>query len=170
VLLDPTYLATLPRFDMLRFGHGGMMWDYAVKHAERDGFSIVAPVFPSALMAAQVLTREGAARIAAGFIPQHAPVDIQLFNDGYVRGLRILQTVPTLNIEPTGPSTISEPDWPTFDMALPARLKRKSARTRAIWRNTANYAQAWGPLPLLHALLRRDGTATKRLANGSGDT
>jgi GR25 family glycosyltransferase involved in LPS biosynthesis len=161
-LLDFGYLASLPRFDILRIGHGGMLRPRLfVVHGEGDGFRVIAPVLPVGLTHAQIFSRAGAARIAEGLVPLHAAIDTHMFNDGHIRGLRILQTEPALAAQREWPSTIdAEAAWPHAGVV--ARIKAKWARTAAVARNINNYVQAWGLTPLMLALVRNRPASTRR--------
>jgi hypothetical protein len=153
-LLDEGYLSSLPPFDVLRFGHAGMRWRLGVEVADENGFKVVAPLLPQGLCHGQIVSREGAARIAAGLIPLQGAIDIHLFNGGYVRGLRVLHTIPRL-AEVTGVTSTVAPI--AADQAAPRPAERLSirwARAMAIARCVASYATAWGPAAPLLALVR----------------
>ncbi|HZP19810.1 MAG TPA: glycosyltransferase family 25 protein [Bauldia sp.] len=162
-LLDPDCLAALPPFDLLRIGHGGMRWPRRyVTHARREGFTIIAPVFTRGLFHAQIVSRRGAARIAAGLVPLRGAVDTMLFDDSLIPSLRILQTKPSLARQNSAhASTVARPGErvPAPEHVLD-RAKRTANALAAGARSVRNFAGAWGFVALVAAIVRADRSAS----------
>ncbi len=158
-LLESAYLASLPAFDILRLGHGGMNWPRRYVTVSRsNGFTVIAPLLMRGLMHAQIVTRAGAKRIAEGMVPLRAAIDTHLFDDSFVRGLRVLQTKPALAIQNRElPSTILPPRRPALAPRTPmAAIKRSAARTASFLRGIRSYVDAWGWVSFWAALARRN--------------
>jgi len=156
-LLETDYLATLPSFDLLRFGHGGMNWPRRyVTVSRRDGYSVIAPLLMRGLMHAQIATPAGAMRIANGMVPLRSAIDTLLFDDSSVPGLRVLQTKPALaNQNRAFPSTISPPRRaPTAARTPREALDRFAERGARSIRGILSYGRAWGWRSFLAALAR----------------
>ncbi len=145
MLLDPDWLSRLPDFDILRLAHAGMKWSRCVRIVQESGFEIVAPLLPQGGTFAQIVTPRGAALLAKGTVPLLTPMDIQLFNDAAVLGLRVLYTVPRqadISGQPSTIATAAEANWP----GSPITTK---------WvRNIVSFAKAWGPAAPFLAMVR----------------
>jgi hypothetical protein len=141
-LLSEECLRRLPRFDVLRFGHSGLMpRQGAIRIGHVAGIAIVAPVAHGFSSHAQIVSRQGARRIAAGLVPLTAPIDWQLY-DGSVVRLRILETIRSVASYDDGfASTIQvaggAPDAARFDAEKRAR---RDARRRA----KQHFRAEWG--------------------------
>lgn len=141
-LLSAECLRRLPRFDVLRFGHSGLMpRQGAIRVGHVAGIAIVAPVAHGFSSHAQIVSRQGASRIAAGLVPLAAPVDWQIY-DGCAVPLRILETIRSVaSYDDSFVSTIqvagSAPDATRLETEKRAR---RDARRRA----KQHFRAEWG--------------------------
>jgi len=145
-------LVRLPRFDVLRLGHGGLRRKHGyVAVGAIGGEAVVAPVMHRTLAHAQVVTLEGARRMADGLVALRGPVDWQLFEYSAIP-LRILQTARSLAEQASIPSAVRLPGetGPKPSYAVRSAAKRRSRKHfRAAW-GTWMYIRArtvgpWAP-------------------------
>jgi GR25 family glycosyltransferase involved in LPS biosynthesis len=151
-LLDPQTLSRLPRFDVLRLGHAGLRRKHGyLTVASTAGTSIVMPVVHSAGSFGQIVTRDGARRMAEGIAPLKGPVDWQFYEYSEFP-LRILQTPHRVVRHEEFGSTIR----PVGEggEAVPGRILRR-ARSFAKARSRAHFREMWGSWTYLRALTFR---------------
>jgi glycosyl transferase family 25 len=148
-LLDSQALVRLPRFDVLRLGHGGLKRKHGyLTVAAMAGTSIVVPVMHSAGSFGQIVTREGARRIAEGMVPLKGPVDWQFYE--YCEfPLRVLQTSHRVVRHAEFVSTI-RPAGEGEAETVPRRILRR-ARRLAKARNRTRFREMWGSWTYLRA-------------------
>jgi GR25 family glycosyltransferase involved in LPS biosynthesis len=98
ILLDRSVLRAAPRFDILRIQHTSERWLPVALHSP---FTFRAPFRPTYGTRAQIFTRAGAAKVAAGLADPWMPIDMTVFSDGIVGDLRILEIDPPLAFHPS---------------------------------------------------------------------
>lgn len=143
--LRPGALARLPRFDVLRLGHGGIRLGRGYRHVARvAGEDILAPIQHSDGTFGLIVSREGARSIAAGLVPLKAAVDTHLFGYGWV-ALRILDTRRPL-IDPGTQESVMQADAAEqpMDLSDAALAARRRSDREANARGRQRYRQAWG--------------------------
>jgi hypothetical protein len=138
-------LAHLPRFDVLRLGHGGIRFRRGYRRVgSLEGEDVLAPVQHSDGAFGLIVSREGARSIAAGLVPLKAAVDTHLFGYGWV-ALRILDTSRPL-IDPGTQESVMQADAAEapMDFSDSARAARRRSDKEANARGKRRYRQAWG--------------------------
>ena len=151
-LLDAAFLGSLPAFDVVRLESGADDRAAAsIPIARRDGFEAHIAWRHHLATTAQIFSRAGARKIVAGLNTLPLAIDVALFLEHYVLGLRVIETRPSLARPRSGMTSEIGPGrlppytwWETFH-------KRK-LRSRE-WRRTLSFAMAWG-LPALIRLRR----------------
>ncbi|HLH90504.1 MAG TPA: glycosyltransferase family 25 protein [Xanthobacteraceae bacterium] len=151
-LLDPAFLRRLPAFDVLRLESGADDRAAAsIPIARRDRFEVHIAWRHHMATTAQIFSRAGARKIVAGLNTLPVAIDVALFLEHYVLGLRVIETRPSLArprsgmISEIGPGSLPPYTWwETFH-------KRK-LRSRE-WRRALSFTLAWGVPTLLR--LRR---------------
>lgn len=151
-LLDFDTLKRLPEFDVLRLeSRDRRRKSFAIPIARFDGFDLAACFRHKAATTGQIFTRDGARKIVASISYLRVAIDIALFIDSHVMGLRVIETRPSL-VRPHEPleSTIGRGRKPTYS-ALEIFLQRRM-RTREL-RNIASFIAAWPVSELVRARL-----------------
>jgi glycosyl transferase family 25 len=91
-LLDPAWLRTLPRFDILRL-LGNNFRPLEVPVAQRGRYAVTVPLRSDYCTTAQIFSRAGAASAAAAITPMRLPIDVLFYRDPGLR-LRLLEVRP----------------------------------------------------------------------------
>jgi GR25 family glycosyltransferase involved in LPS biosynthesis len=148
-LLDMATLRSFPSFDVLRLQSRARRGKrIAIPIAKLRGFDVVATYRHQAATTGQIFSRQGARKIIAGVSYLRVAIDVALFLDNCVMGLRVIETRPSL-VRPHAPllSTIGPGQKPPH-LALETLLQ-KHLRTREL-RNIVSFVAAWK----LHELFR----------------
>lgn len=147
-LLDAARLKDLPAFDVLRLQKtSSAPWLAVASHGR---FQLRAPYRLDWGLLAQIYTREGAAKAAAGLCERRMPADHAVFCDALISDLRVLEVHPPLAFYPP-----EEHDDSTID---PNGYRRRSqsrkplswevrhwAHVRALHlRQLRNFVTLWG--------------------------
>ena len=151
-LLDAAFLRSLPAFDVVRLESGADDRAAAsIPIARRASFEVHIAWRHHLATTAQIFTRAGARKIVARLSTLPVAIDVALFLEHYVLGLRVVETRPSLAHPASGMTSEIGPGrvppytwWETFH-------KRK-LRSRE-WRRTLSFAMAWG-VPALVRLRR----------------
>jgi len=151
--LDPTRLASLPPFDVLRLVNDPRRGTKLSRIVARDGgHAVHAPLRLGHFTAAQVFSRAGARAVLAGAVPLTAPIDNLMYRDAGILGLRVLEVRPPVVAMRQLPSTIDD----RFRENAPGPrhgpiivLRRKLFMLDRRIRAVASYLRAWGPAAIL---------------------
>jgi len=140
-ILDAAFLASLPAFDVLRL-ESSPRRRAAIRIARHDGLDIVAAVKGHPATTAQIFSKRGAERIIGGISYLRVAIDVALYLDCYLPGLRVLETRPSLcHACATFGSTIGAGRRPPYS-ALETFAYRR-LRLREV-RQFVSFARAWG--------------------------
>jgi glycosyl transferase family 25 len=141
-LLDAAALRRLPPFDVLRLEgvDGRPRPSFPIAHF--DGFEIHLAYRQLMGTAAQIYSRAGAAKIAAGVTTLPVAIDIALYLEWYVLGLRVIETRPSLARQGTVLPSIIGPGLPP-PYTWWERFRRRKLRSRE-WRRAVSFVMAWG--------------------------
>jgi glycosyl transferase family 25 len=148
-LLDAAALGRLPPFDVLRLEGADGRPRPAFPVARFDAFELHLAFRNLMATTAQIFSRAGARKIVAGITTLPVAIDVALFLECYVLGLRVIEARPSLarpgagmlsNIGPGRPPPYTW--WETFRM--------RKLRSRE-WRRAVSFLMAWGPSGLLKA-------------------
>lgn len=157
--LDAAWLQTLPPFDALRLQETDSSPVLTIFSHER--FQLRAPYCLGWGTRAQIYTRQGAAKAAAGLANRSMPADHALFCDGLIRDLRVLEVHPPLAFHPRIDHHGSAID-PEGERQRPRDKKPLSWEVRhAVYvylmrlRRLRNFVSLWGPRRLLRLRHRR---------------
>ena len=151
-LLDVAALRAMPPFDVLRLESRPRRGKrIAIPIATFSGFEVAATYRHQAATTGQIFSRRGARKIVAGISYLRVAIDVALFLDSYVLGLRVIETRPSL-VRPHAPlpSTIGpgqKPRYTAWETVLNKRLRKRE------FRNIVSFVAAWGLPGLLRARL-----------------
>jgi GR25 family glycosyltransferase involved in LPS biosynthesis len=154
-LLDEAALRRLGPLDVLRLeSRPRRNRRLTIPMGAFDGFSVSAGYRHHMATTGQIFSREGARKIIAGLSYLRVAIDVALFLDINVFGLRVIEARPSL-VRPrnTLPSTIGQgrkPPYAWWETAL-----QKHMRIREL-RGLLSFAAAWGLPGLLRARLSAD--------------
>ncbi len=146
-LFDLSTLQGLPIFDVLRLETQTRPGKRpSIPIATFDGFSLSSGLRHHPAMTAQIFSREGARKIVARIGYLRVAIDVALFLDSYVPGLRVVEARPTL-ARPSGiASTIGPGCKPPYSQLEALALRR--LRIREV-RNIVSFLRAWSVSDLL---------------------
>jgi glycosyl transferase family 25 len=159
--LHQDVLQSLGAFDVLRL-------DCRPQHRPRlripiadvDGITITASQRQYPSMVAQIFSRSGAQKIVAKISSLRVALDVALFVDSYVMGLRVIETRPALacdfSLSSSFASTIGPgrlPPYSWLETILDRRLRKRDLR------NFMSFVQAWGLTGLLRARVSADAVS-----------
>jgi glycosyl transferase, family 25 len=150
--LDPATLEGLEPFDVLRLA-GDPQRDRGLTRvvASGGGRAVHAPLRVGFFTLAQVVSRVGAQKVLNGLVPLWAPIDVLIYRDTGIVGLRVLEVRPAVVLRPDAPSTIPgrfqqrTGGHASLDVELRRKLWLLTRRFRAVW----SYLRAWGFIGLV---------------------
>jgi len=150
--LTPAALKKLEPFDILRLVTDPERERGFTRIILQDGLHAVhAPLRPGFFTLAQIFTRAGAQKVLDGLIPLWAPIDMILYRDTGIVGLRVLELRPAVVSHHEVDSTIPQRFSPrtgahaAFSVEVRRRLWLFMRRLRAV----RSYQKAWGLAGLL---------------------
>jgi GR25 family glycosyltransferase involved in LPS biosynthesis len=151
-LLDAAFLASLPAFDVVRLESGADDRAAAsIPIARRAGFEVHIAWRHHFATTAQIFSRAGARKVVAGLATLPVAIDVALFLEHYVLGLRVVETRPSLaRPRRDMPSEIGPGHLPPYTWW--ETFHKRKLRSRE-WRRTLSFAMAWG-VPTLVRLRR----------------
>jgi GR25 family glycosyltransferase involved in LPS biosynthesis len=150
ILLEDATLRLLPRFDVLRIQHTSRR---SLPVAAHGPLLFRAPFRPTTGLYAQIFTRDGAAKVAAGLAEPWMQSDVTVFSDGIVPNLRILEVHPPVASHPPlqrDKSIIdADGDWPGDSIiasraTLLWRARRMLYESASLIRVLRNFVRLWG--------------------------
>jgi GR25 family glycosyltransferase involved in LPS biosynthesis len=157
-LLEAATLGRLPPFDVLRLEGDDGRPRPSFPVARFDAFELHLAFRSLMATTAQIFSRTGARKIVAGITAVPVAIDVALFLECYVLGLRVIEVRPSLawpqpalhsNIGPGRPPPYT--GWETFRM--------RKLRSRE-WRRAVSFLRAWGVQGLIRA--RRANSRPRR--------
>jgi len=151
-LLDAAMLGRLPPFHVLRLEGGADEQPRPARPVARfDGFELHLAYRHHIAMTAQIYSRTGARKIVAGIGTLPVALDVALFLENYVLGLRVIETRPSLARPHAAlPSSIGPGRPPPYTRWETFRMRKLRSRE---WRRMLSFVMAWGPTSLIR--LRR---------------
>jgi len=153
-LLDAAFLGSLPAFDVVQLESGAN--DRAapsIPIARRDRFEVHIAWRHHLATTAQIFSRAGARKIVAGVTTLPVAIDLALFLEHYVLGLRVIETRPSLaRPHVTLPSGIGPGRPPPYTWWQTFHMRKLRSRE---WRRALSFTMAWGVTGLVR--LRRAG-------------
>lgn len=150
--LQTETLSRLPTFDVLR------LYDdvrvpraaLAVMAAKENGACVYIPVKAGLGCVAQVVTRDGARKIAEAIVPLRAPLDNLIYRDAWVPDLRILQVRPgVVGYRKVGDERTTIGGVVRGDKNFANNTRRKLGLLRRNLRAAYRLAATWGAGTLL---------------------
>ena len=141
-LLDLETLERLPSFDVLRLeSRERRSRRFVIPIADFGRFRLVATYQHKAATTGQIFSRAGARKILAGISYLRVAIDIALYIDSYVMGLRVIETSPSLVRQHGSLNSIIGPGQKPHYSAFETFLMRR-VRTREL-RNIMSFVAAW---------------------------
>jgi GR25 family glycosyltransferase involved in LPS biosynthesis len=148
-LLDAAALGQLPSFDVLRLEGADGRSRPAFPVARFAAFELHLAFRNMMATTAQIFSRAGARKIVAGITTLPVAIDVALFLECYVLGLRVIEARPSLaRPRPALPSVIGPGQPPPYTWWQTFRMRRLRSRE---WRRAVSFLMAWGPSGLLRA-------------------
>ncbi len=141
-LLDPAVLRRLPAFDVLRLEGADNRRRPSFPVARFDAFELHLAYAHLMATTAQIYRRAGAQKIVAGLSKLPVALDVALFLECYVLGLRVIEARPSLARPHTAlPSEIGPGRLPPYTWWERFRMRRLRSRE---WRRLVSFVMAWG--------------------------
>jgi glycosyl transferase family 25 len=148
-VLDAAALARLPAFDVLRLEGADGRSRPAFPVARFDTFELHLAYRNVMATTAQIISRAGARKIVAGITTLSVAIDIALYLECYVLGLRVIEARPSLaRPQAALPSSIGPGTPPTYTWWQTFHMRKLRSRE---WRRAVSFLMAWGPSELLRA-------------------
>jgi len=148
-LLEAATLARLPAFDVLRLEGADGRARPSFPVARFDAFELHLAYRNLMATTAQIFSRAGARRIVAGITTLPVAIDVALFLECYVLGLRVIEARPSLaRPQAALPSSIGPGRPPPYTWWQTFRMRKLRSRE---WRRAVSFLIAWGPSGLLRA-------------------
>jgi GR25 family glycosyltransferase involved in LPS biosynthesis len=148
-LLDAATLARLPAFDVLRLEGADGRSRPSFPVACFGAFEVHLAYRNLVAMTAQIVSRAGARKMVAGITTLPVAIDVALFLECYVLGLRVIEARPSLaRPQAALPSGIGPGQPPPYTWWQTFRMRRLRSRE---WRRAVSFLMAWGPSGLLRA-------------------
>ena len=160
-LLDADALRGLPRFDVLRLEGADDRRRPSFPIARFAAFEVHLAYRHLMATTAQIYSRTGARKIVAGLSRLPVALDVALFLECRVLGLRVLEARPSLARPHTAlPSEIGPGRLPPYTRWEMFRMRRLRSRE---WRRFFSFVMAWG----LPGLLKVKSTGARFSRDGS---
>ncbi len=157
-LLDAAALARLPPFDVLRLEGADGRSRPSLPVAGFDAFELHLAYRNLMATTAQIFSRAGARKIVAGITTLPVAIDVALYLECYVLGLRVIEARPSLaRPQAALPSNIGPGSPPPYTWWETFRMRKLRSRE---WRRAVSFLMAWGPSGVLRA--RRANSRLRR--------
>jgi glycosyl transferase family 25 len=141
-LLDAATLARLPDFDVLRLEGADGRARPSFPVVRFDRFELHLAYRNLIAMTGQIVSRTGARKIVAGITTLPVAIDVALFLECYVLGLRVIEARPSLaRPQAALPSNIGPGSPPPYTWWETFRMRRLRSRE---WRRAVSFLKAWG--------------------------
>jgi glycosyl transferase family 25 len=162
-LLDAAALRRLPPFDVIRLEGADGRRRPAFPVARFAAFELHLAYRHHMATTAQIFSRAGARRIVADLRQLPVAIDVALYLECYVLGLRIIEARPSLaHPHAVLPSDIGPGLPPPYTWWQSFHMRKLRSRE---WRRTLSFLLAWGPWRLLKA--RRAGSKRPAVAEAT---
>jgi glycosyl transferase family 25 len=159
-LLDAATLARLPAFDVLRLEGADGRGRSSFPVARFDAFELHLAYSNLMATTAQIFSRTGARKIVAGITTLPVAIDVALYLECYVLGLRVIEARPSLaRPQAALPSNIGPGRPPPYTWWETFRMRKLRSRE---WRRAVSFLMAWG-LPGL-VRIKAGGSRVSRFA------
>lgn len=148
-VLDAAALGRLPPFDVVRLEGADGRFRPAFPVARFGGFELHLAYSNLRATTAQIFSRAGARKVVTGLTTLPVAIDVALFLECYVLGLRVIEARPSLaRPRETLPSIIGPGQPPPYTWWQTFRMRKLRSRE---WRRAVSFLMAWGPSGLLRA-------------------
>jgi glycosyl transferase family 25 len=148
-LLDAATLGRLPPFDVIRLEGADGRRRPSFPVARFAAFELHLAYRHHMATTAQIFSRAGARKIIAGLRELPVAIDIALYLECYVLGLRVIEARPSLaHPHAVLPSNIGPGAPPPYTWWQSFRMRKLRSRE---WRRALSFLLAWGPRQLLRA-------------------